>query len=438
MRIGIFAIRDIPEGTELTFDYQFENYGFEFFQFTIRNEPQPCYCMEENCTGFIGKKAEYDENDDDPTGEDLSEEESDEESADKQKTQAQGKALQSFEQVKGIVKYLMMYSSNASKVLRAVNKLLRTDSISLLRKFIHFRGLYLLERCLAQHSSSKSIVKHNILLALQMLPISTKNAIVKLECMVQPLVHAESYGFATAELAKKLLDGWSTLEMVYKIPKRTKSEMDSEDGSCSVEIKRIRSIDSNIAGFEHRMVPPLPPKDNNSIYSSFSSFHSGIVKEIEHHRPELAWNQILIPNYEKKETESIRSNEVLTPATDLSVEQMVEMAQEATRRRLDAERKKQMEELEEQKRLYALKKKSILARKEKQRELSQSLGKKFFEKAEKSTSQSPTKESPKPLKSLEKHSKRSSYHHAKSSSSEPFHHSDEEVSLLKSIVMRCH
>lgn len=28
MRIGIFAIKNIPEGAELTFDYKFERYGY--------------------------------------------------------------------------------------------------------------------------------------------------------------------------------------------------------------------------------------------------------------------------------------------------------------------------------------------------------------------------------------------------------------------------
>lgn len=37
---------------------------------------------------------------------------------------AQVKALQSIDQVKDIVKYLMMYSGNPIKVLRALNKLL--------------------------------------------------------------------------------------------------------------------------------------------------------------------------------------------------------------------------------------------------------------------------------------------------------------------------
>jgi hypothetical protein len=35
VRIGIFSLRDIPAGTELTFDYQFERYGYYFRKLMI-------------------------------------------------------------------------------------------------------------------------------------------------------------------------------------------------------------------------------------------------------------------------------------------------------------------------------------------------------------------------------------------------------------------
>ena len=56
--------------------------------------------------------------------EEFSEEEEDEVPGRSMTSQQQGKALQSTDQVKDIVKYLMMYAGDASKVLRALNKLL--------------------------------------------------------------------------------------------------------------------------------------------------------------------------------------------------------------------------------------------------------------------------------------------------------------------------
>ncbi|KII70159.1 Histone-lysine N-methyltransferase SETD2 [Thelohanellus kitauei] len=44
-RVGLFALIDIPAGTELTFDYKFERFG----------EPIKCLCNAPNCVGFLGK-----------------------------------------------------------------------------------------------------------------------------------------------------------------------------------------------------------------------------------------------------------------------------------------------------------------------------------------------------------------------------------------------
>lgn len=47
-KIGIFACRDIPAGTELTFDYQLDSLG---------NERKQCLCGSKNCSGFLGLKS---------------------------------------------------------------------------------------------------------------------------------------------------------------------------------------------------------------------------------------------------------------------------------------------------------------------------------------------------------------------------------------------
>ena len=48
-RVGLFAVRDIPAGAELTFNYQFEAMG---------ENKQVCLCGAKNCSGFIGEKVE--------------------------------------------------------------------------------------------------------------------------------------------------------------------------------------------------------------------------------------------------------------------------------------------------------------------------------------------------------------------------------------------
>jgi len=46
-RVGLFANKDIPDGTELTFNYEFEALG---------DEKRKCLCGAGNCSGFIGEK----------------------------------------------------------------------------------------------------------------------------------------------------------------------------------------------------------------------------------------------------------------------------------------------------------------------------------------------------------------------------------------------
>jgi hypothetical protein len=47
IRVGIFALRDIKKGEEITFDYQFERFG------AFR---QRCYCGSQNCRKYLGAK----------------------------------------------------------------------------------------------------------------------------------------------------------------------------------------------------------------------------------------------------------------------------------------------------------------------------------------------------------------------------------------------
>ena len=50
-RIGLFALKDIAPGTELTYDYRFESFG----------PLQKCLCNSKNCRGFIGLNKKEDD-----------------------------------------------------------------------------------------------------------------------------------------------------------------------------------------------------------------------------------------------------------------------------------------------------------------------------------------------------------------------------------------
>ncbi len=48
--IGLIASRDIPAGAELTYDYNFQNFGAH---------KQICRCGADNCRGYIGRSNEF-------------------------------------------------------------------------------------------------------------------------------------------------------------------------------------------------------------------------------------------------------------------------------------------------------------------------------------------------------------------------------------------
>jgi hypothetical protein len=110
-----------------------------------------------------------------------------------------------------------------------------------------------LKNCLAAHIDSKTICRHQILTVLKMLPISNKNSVLKLEDMVTRMSEANDFGEVTATIAKDLITCWSSLQLVYKIPKRERSLIENiKDVSCrsrngdahSQSIKRSKSEDS--------------------------------------------------------------------------------------------------------------------------------------------------------------------------------------------------
>ncbi|KAI5704834.1 hypothetical protein M8J75_009263 [Diaphorina citri] len=70
LRIGFFSRKNIKQGEELTFDYQYQRYG---------KEAQKCYCGSKNCRGWIGENP-----DDDEEEEEFEEEEEEEEGEDAQ------------------------------------------------------------------------------------------------------------------------------------------------------------------------------------------------------------------------------------------------------------------------------------------------------------------------------------------------------------------
>ncbi|TPX31295.1 histone-lysine N-methyltransferase [Synchytrium microbalum] len=214
LRIGIFTIKDVPAGTELTFDYKFERYG---------TKAQPCYCGEEVCKGFIGGTKQskmIDGLSDQPRLANVDEDDDD----DDETVRKSDRALESQEDIVRLIRYLMrMSQNNASKAMKWLRRLEATQSTSqtLTRLFIYYRGLLALKITLSNSLKSEPGLAIQVMKILKAFNFTQKNSVeaVKLDEMVNKVAEtAEDQ--EVMRLALDLSHTWATLETSVKIEKK--------------------------------------------------------------------------------------------------------------------------------------------------------------------------------------------------------------------------
>ncbi|KAJ2479802.1 hypothetical protein IWW56_002863 [Coemansia sp. RSA 2131] len=255
IRMGIFTERPIKRGEEITFDYKFERMA--------DSEPQPCYCGSPECKGIIGvvkergtRLAASDE-DIDADAADIDEEitdgavtrhqrddirrrhaavddeeygdagYSDSDNSDSERGIAHNRrrknGLTSPEQVLKFVQ-IMHRSSRQTRIIGIlIGKLTETSDKRLLKSLISLQGLGIL-RAWLQDYAEDDVMMIKILQCIAHMPISTRNTIdeSRLEEAVKPLCSDSDENVSS--LANTLVERWSSLRRVFKIPKKSKKE----------------------------------------------------------------------------------------------------------------------------------------------------------------------------------------------------------------------
>jgi histone-lysine N-methyltransferase SETD2 len=225
LRMGIFAGRKIQLGEELVFNYNVDRYGAD---------PQPCYCGESNCIGFIGGKTQteratklpdatiealgIDDNDGwdtvvakKPRKKKISEDDED------YVNSVQARSLDE----KGVTKVMatLMQCKEKWIAVKLLQRIQQCDDDRVRNRVVQMHGYQILKTVL-----NTFIEDHNVVLQvldiLYQFPRLTKNKIVdsKIESTIQSLTKAEHEDVA-AESAR-LLDEWSKLEVAYRIPRK--------------------------------------------------------------------------------------------------------------------------------------------------------------------------------------------------------------------------
>lgn len=224
LRMGIFAERLIQPGEELVFNYNVDRYGAD---------PQPCYCGEPNCTGFIGGKTQTERATklSNATIEALGIEDSEDwdmavaKRPRKKKTEEPDEEYVESVQPKsldetGVTKVMAALMQCAEKwiAVKLVGRIQRCEDERALNRVVKMHGYRILNSQLSLWKEDINVVLQ-ILEVLSKLPALTRNKIIdsNIESTVQQLTTSEDE--RVSKQSTTLLEVWSSLAVGYRIPR---------------------------------------------------------------------------------------------------------------------------------------------------------------------------------------------------------------------------
>ncbi|KAH6890501.1 hypothetical protein B0T10DRAFT_321439 [Thelonectria olida] len=225
LRMGIFTSRKIKAGEELVFNYNVDRYGAD---------PQPCYCGEPNCVGFIGGKTQTERATKLPasTVEALGIDGGDGWDTTVAKKPRRKRPDEDDEEYVNSIQPRSLDEDDARKVMASL--------MQCKEKWIAVKLLERIERCsdervihVVMRMHAYQILKttlntflddHNVVLQvlsiLDKFPRLTRNKIQdsKIEATIEALMKSEHDDVSSK--SKKLLGDWSKLEVGYRIRRR--------------------------------------------------------------------------------------------------------------------------------------------------------------------------------------------------------------------------
>ncbi|KAL8863411.1 MAG: hypothetical protein Q9178_000092 [Gyalolechia marmorata] len=225
LRMGIFAERPIKAGEELVFNYNVDRYGAN---------PQPCYCDEPSCTGFIGGKTQTERGTKLPqaTVEALGIEDGDDWDTAVAKKPRKKKASEDDEEwvnkvepkaldEDGVTNVMatLMQCKEKWIVVKILGRIQRSNDEKVRNRVIKMHGYQILNSVLALFKDDFNVVLQ-VLDILDHFPRLTRNKITdsKIEGNIETLKDCSDE--RVREQSAALLKLWGTLETAYRIPRK--------------------------------------------------------------------------------------------------------------------------------------------------------------------------------------------------------------------------
>ena len=225
LRMGIFAERNIKAGEELVFNYNVDRYGAN---------PQPCYCGEPNCTGFIGGKTQTERATklSNATIEALGIDDGDSWDTAVAKKPRRKKTGEDDEEYVNNVQPRSLDEDGVTKVMatllqckekwiavKLLSRIQQCNDEKVRNRVVKMHGYQILNSALALWKDDFNVVLQ-ILDILNQFPRLTRNKISdsKIESTVESLKDCGDERVESQSVA--LLREWSVLEVAYRIPRK--------------------------------------------------------------------------------------------------------------------------------------------------------------------------------------------------------------------------
>ncbi len=249
LRMGIFAERKIQKGEELVFNYNVDRYGAN---------PQPCYCGEPNCTGFIGGKTQTERGTklSNTTIEALGIDDGDGWETAVAKKPRKKKVGEEDEEYVSNVQPKSLDENGVTKVMatlmqckekwiavKLLGRIQRCDDERVRNRVVKMHGYQILNSALALWKEDPNVVLQ-IFDILDKFPRLTRNKISdsKIESTVESLLTCGDERVESQ--AETLLKEWSSLEVAYRIPRKKREAVTASTTATPEKSNRFGRRDS--------------------------------------------------------------------------------------------------------------------------------------------------------------------------------------------------